>query len=240
VAIVPAALLLPRPDQGFVRGEIAGQMLVRGRATGFADEPGLTEMVTGGDAPKTIDPEAVEIAIVAAAARPPLDLRQGLFARRSKRAIDWRLLRRLALLGLTILALTLAIDLTRIAKYAFAADALDARSDALARTGLPRGETVTDADRQLVERLSRVRGPGLGYSATVAAAYDAVRAVPGTALTALDFQANGDLRLGIACEREALATDLRSAMEARGLSVQAGVFQAAAGRVTGEFTVRAS
>ena len=239
VVIVPAQLLLPRPDHGFVRGEIADQLLVRGRATGFADEPGLTELITGGEVPVTLTPDAVETAVVAATNRLPLDLRQGLFARRRRRAIDWPLVRRLALLGLAILAVTLAIDLVRIAKYSLGADALDARADALARTGLPRGETVTDADRQLVERLSRVGGPGLGYSATVAAVYDAVRAVPGTALTALDFQANGSLRLGIACEREALAIDLQRAMTARGLSVRAGVFAAAGGQVTGEFTVTA-
>ena len=239
IAMVPAPLLLPRPDHGFVAGEIAGARLVRGRATGFADEAGLTELVTAGEAPVLLDSTQVEAAIVSAWGRVPLDLRQGPFARRRRRAIDWALVRRLALLGLAILGLTLAIDLMRIARYAFAADALEARADALARTGLPRGETVTDADRQLTERLSRVRGPGLGYSATLAAVYDAVRAVPGTALTALDFQANGSVRLGVACEREALATDLQRAMTARGLLVRAGVFAAAGGQVTGEFTVTA-
>ena len=239
VALVPAPMLLPRPDHGFARGEIGGQALVRGRATGFADEARLTELVTGGEAPATLDRDAIEAAVVAAVDSPPLDLRQGPFARRRRRAIDWALVWRLAVLGLAILAVTLAIDLVRIGKYSFAADALDARADALARTGLPRGETVTDSDRQLDERLSRVRGPGLGYSATVAAVYDAIRAVPGAELTALDFQPTGDLRLGIACEREALATDLKRAMEARGFSVRAGVFQSVGGRVTGELTVTA-
>ncbi|HEX8486289.1 type II secretion system protein GspL [Sphingomonas sp.] len=238
-AVLPAPMLLPRPDHGFVRGEIAGFPAVRGRATGFADEARLTALVTGGEVPATLDRAAVQAAVIAAVASPALDLRQGAFARRRRRAIDWPLVRRLALLGLAILGVTLAIDLVRIARYSLAADALTARADALARTGLPRGETVTDADRQLDERLSQVRGPGLGYSATVATIYDAVRATPGTELTAFDFQANGDLRLGISCEREALATDLQRAITARGLDVRAGVFQATGGRVSGEFTVTA-
>ena len=239
VALVPAPLLLPRPAHGFARAELAGHALIRGRSTGFADEARLTELVTAGEAPATLDRETVHAAVVAAIGAPSLDLRQGVFARRRRRAIDWPLVRRLAILGLAVLAVTLAIDLVRIGRYAFDADAIDARADALARTALPRGETVTDADRQLDERLSRVRGPGLGYSATVAAIYDAVRATPGTELTALDFQANGDLRLGIACERESLATDLQRAVQARGLTVRAGVFQSVAGRITGEFTVSA-
>jgi general secretion pathway protein L len=140
-------------------------------------------------------------------------------------------------LSLTILAVTLAISLVRIAKYSFGADALEAEADTVAVTGLPRGETVVDASRQLDERLSRVRGPGLGFTSTTAAVFAAVRATPGTEVTALDFQANGDLRLSVAVEREALATDLKRALESAGFSVRAGVFQAAAGRVTGELTI---
>lgn len=240
VALVPAPLLLPRPETGYARAELGGSGIVRGPSSGFADEARLTELMTGGAAPVTIDRAALETALMAAVAAPPLDLRQGAFARRRRFAIDWRLVRRLVVLGGLILAVTLAISLVRIAKYSFGADALEAKADAVARAGLPRGETVTDAARQLDERLSRVRGPGLGFSTTTAAIFAVVRGVPGTEITALDFQANGDVRLGVAVERESLATDLKRALEAAGFTVTAGVFQAAAGRTTGEYTVRVS
>ncbi len=237
VAMIPAPMLLPRPDEGYARAEIAGNGIVRGTSSGFADEARLTDLVTGGTAPATLARDVLEAAIVAVVASVPLDLRQGSFARRRRFAIDWRLIRRLASLSLTILAVTLAISLVRIAKYSFGADALEAEANTVAVTGLPRGETVVDASRQLDERLSRVRGPGLGFTNTTAAAFAAVRATPGTEVTGLDFQANGDLRLSVAVEREALATDLKRALEAAGFSVRAGVFQAAAGRVTGELTI---
>jgi len=237
VAMIPAALLLPRPDDGYVRGTIAGAALVRSRTTGFADEARLTDLIIG-DAPlATLDRAMLDNAVAAAVAMPPLDLRQGPFARRRRIGIDWALIRRLALLGAAILAVTLAIDVVRIAKFSFGADALEARADALGRTGLARGETVTDVDRQLDERLAAVRGPGLGFSTTVAAVYAAVRATPGTELTALDFQADGKLRIGVAAARESLPTDLKRALEAAGFAVTAGTFQSANGRVTGEMTV---
>ncbi len=69
--------------------------------------------------------------------------------------------------------------------------------------------------------------------------FAAVRSVPGTELTALDFQPSGDIRLGVAVDREALATDLKRAIEAEGFTVQPSTFVAANGRITGEFTVRA-
>ena len=91
---------------------------------------------------------------------PALNLRQGAFAKRRRRAIDWALVRRLAVIGGLILLATLAIDLVRIAKYSFGADAAEVRADVLARQGLPRGADQGDPDRLLGERLSRLRGPG--------------------------------------------------------------------------------
>ncbi|WP_375420919.1 type II secretion system protein GspL [uncultured Sphingomonas sp.] len=237
VAIIPAPMLLPRPDEGYVRAQLAGEGVVRGTAAGFADEARLTELVTGGTAPTTLDRASLTTALADAVAAPALDLRQGAFARRTRRAIDWPLIRRLAMLGAGILLLTLAIDVVRIIRYSTGADALEARADALGRTGLPRGETVTDVDRQLDERLSAVRGPGAGFTATTAAVYSVVRTLPGVEITGLDFQPNGELRLSIAVAREALATDLRSALQAAGFEVRAGVFQSGSGRVTGEMTV---
>lgn len=236
-AMVPAPLLLPRPQEGYVRAEIAGLPLIRGRSTGFADEGVVTELVVG-DAPvETLDDLLRDGWLARVAAAPPLDLRQGLFARRRRIGIDWAHVRRLGVLAAAILLVTLGIDLVRIGKYSFGADALEARAEALGRTGLARGETVTDVDRQLAERLTAVRGPGLGFTTTVAAVYAAVRATPGTELTGLDFQSNGDLRLSVAAARESLPTDLKRALERAGFTVNAGTFQSVNGRVTGEMTV---
>ncbi|MDD1450748.1 type II secretion system protein GspL [Sphingomonas sp. H160509] len=89
VAVIPAPMLLPRPEEGYARAELAGSGVVRGTSSGFADEARLTELVTGGTAPATVDRDTLEAAIVAAVASPPLDLRQGPFARRRRFAIDW-------------------------------------------------------------------------------------------------------------------------------------------------------
>lgn len=238
VAVVPAPMLLPRPDEGYVRAEIGGRGVVRGRTSGFADEARLTEIVTGDSPPVQLDRGALDAALAAAAAAIPLDLRQGPFARRRRFAVDWRLVRRLGWLTLAILGVTASIQLVRLAKYSFAADATEARADALAATGLPRGETIADPDRQLAERLTRTRGPGLGFTTTVAAAFAAIRAVPGTEVTGIDFTDTGALRLSLATEREALATDVQRALERAGFAVSASTFTNAGGRITGEMTVR--
>ena len=238
-AVVPAPLLLPSPEEGFVRADLGGQGVVRGTTSGFADEARLTELVTGGISPVVVGREALDRAFAEAVAVPPLDLRQGPFARRRRVGLDWALIRRLGWLAAAVLLVVLATSLVRLVKYSFAADALEAQADRLAATGLPRGETITDADRQLSERLGAVRGPGLGFTGMAAAVFGAVRATPGTEVTALDFQPTGDLKLSVAAARESLPTDLKRAMEEAGFIVDASTFASANGRVTGDMTVRA-
>lgn len=235
VAIVPAPMLLPAPAEGYERAELAGEGVVRGPASGFADEARLTELLTGGLAPKTLG--RAEIARALAAAGTALDLRQGPFARRRRLAIDWPLVRRLAWYAGAILLVTLATDLVRLTKYSFGADVIDARADAIARQGLPRGATVTEASRQLDERLAGLRGPGQGFTATAATVFSAVQAIPGSELTSLNFETNGSLRLGVTTVTEAGVNDLKSAIERAGFAVDAGTFQSAGGRVSGEFVV---
>lgn len=239
-SMIPAPMLLPRPEEGYLRARPAGEAVVRGPAVAFADEARLTELITGGIDPVDMDRDALARSLVLNAATPALDLRQGMFARRRRRALDWALVRRLAMLAGAILLVTLAIDVVRIAKYSFGADAIIARADAVGATGLPRGETVTDVDRQLAERLSSVRGPGAGFTITAAAVYAVVRTVPGVELSGLDFSPNGSMRLTVTATRESLPTDLKRALEAAGLAVTASVFTASGGRVTGEMTVTRS
>ena len=236
-AIIPAPMLLPRPAEGWVAGEVGGQRVLRGPGSGFADELGLTAMVTGGEPVAEVEQGVLEATLAAALAAPPLDLRQGPFARTRRVELDWRLIRRLAVLAAAVLLVTLGIELVRLVRLNLAASAAEARADVLARSALPRGETVTDPNRQLAERLSRVRGPGRGFSATLASVYAAVRQVPGSEVTALAFQPDGTLLVTLAGQRESAPTDLKRAIEATGLPVNAGVFQSVGGRVTGQFTI---
>lgn len=238
-AIVPAPLLVPAPAGGWSRAEIGGAGVIRGATSGFADEARLTQLVTGGEEPRVIGRDALDRAFVAAAATPPLDLRQGAFARRRRVGLDWGLLRRLGWLAAAVVLVALTTSLVRLIRYDAAAGSLEAQADALAATGLARGETVTDADRQLTERLGAVRGPGLGFTGMAAAVFGAVRATPGTEVTGLEFQPTGNLTLSVAAARESLPTDLKRAIERAGFVVDASTFTSANGKVTGDMTVRA-
>lgn len=239
-AIVPAPLLLPGPEQGYVVAALAGERVVRGRTAGFADAPGLTELVTGGEEPILLDAEALDASILAAVAAPALDLRQGPFSRRRRIGVDWPLVRRLAWLGVAILVVTLLINLTLILRYNVAAGALEARAEALARENLPRGETVNDADRQLTERLTRLRGAGLGFTRTAAALFAVMRTLPDAEVTSLNFDATGSLKASVSLAGEAQAADLVNRLRAQGFTVAPSTFVNNGGRVTGDVTLGGS
>jgi general secretion pathway protein L len=238
-ALFPAPMLLPRPESGYVRADLGGAGVVRGTTSGFADDARLTELVTGGVSPEVLPRDAIERAIVAAVADPALDLRQGAFARRRKIGIDWALIRRLGWLSAAIIGVTVLITLVLLIKYSTAANELERRNDLLARTGLARGEAVSDADRQLDARLERLRGGGQGFTRTTAAVFAAIQATPGTELRTLSFDSLGALRVTVGLQNEGQILDLRRRIDAAGFEATTqGQLVSTGGRLTGEVMVK--
>ncbi|MBA3898429.1 MAG: general secretion pathway protein GspL, partial [Sphingomonadaceae bacterium] len=138
-AMLAAPLLLPRPTEGWLRGDLGEEVVVRGRDAAFADDAVLTPMVTGGAAVVDLDHDALEAAVVAAAETPEVDLRQPPFAKLRRWSIDWPLVRRLAVLGLLLATATLAVEIVTIAKLNATADRIEAANAIRARAALPPG-----------------------------------------------------------------------------------------------------
>ncbi|MFT3966352.1 MAG: type II secretion system protein GspL, partial [Sphingobium sp.] len=152
--LIPSALLLPPPEQGFTAGRIGGETMLRGPdcAVGAA-EPHASMIV--GDAPvRELDGRTVEEGLVAALLTPPLTLRQGSYAIRAAAALDPAWLRRIALLAGAVLALGLLVSLVTIARLHWEASSLDARTLALAKAVVPEASDVGDAQARLAARVA--------------------------------------------------------------------------------------
>lgn len=237
-AILPAALLLPRPEEGYVRGTIAGQALVRGRSSGFLDEAGLADLILADSPVVALSAEEADAAMLAGVARAEVDLRAGGFARRRPWQLDWGLIRRLAWLGAGILVVTLLIHLVLILRYSTEADAIELRTRAVAQRALPGGSGDANALFALDERLAAARGGGAGFSATAASIYAAVRAVPNVELTAFDFAVDGSLRIAIAAATVEDIAAFQRQLERYGFDGTATRPRVEAGRQMIEMTVR--
>lgn len=236
-AVIPAPLLLPRPEEGYVRAQIGGQPVVRGRQAGWADEPALTTHLIGNVGLRTATDAELSEVLRTAIVNPLLDLRQGTFARRRQWQMDWPVVRRLAWIASGIAAASLLISLAMIARYSFGADALNLRADNAARAALPRGAAPGDPQRQLTDRLTGLRGGGLGFGTTTALVFGAVQATPNIELRTIDFTPDGLMRVGVVAPGAPEADALRTRMETAGLAVEASPFQAEGGRIRGEFRV---
>ncbi|MCF8707550.1 type II secretion system protein GspL [Rhizorhapis sp. SPR117] len=237
--ILPAALLLPHPEEGFVRGVIGGQTVVRGSDCAMAATDPLCAPIIG-DAPvRDIPPDAINRAAIAALEEPPLNLRQGDFARRAKKMLDWALVRRLAAMVGLIAFGSLLIALILIMKYSFAASAVDAESVALARTVLPRVEGTANAQAQLDARLIELGGGGLGFSGPASGLFMAMRNASNVSIANLGHSADGTLRVTLSGPRVEDINIVLIALQEAGFTITAASQQGQGGQVLADITVRA-
>lgn len=236
--IVPEPLLIAPADSGLRLFDRAGLRAVRGQTRAFAAEPEIAALLIGDEPSETLTGEDFERGLGAALAGVPLNLRQGEYAKRRRWTFDRASVRRAALLAAAILLVTLLIQLTMIARYSFAADALEREAVERARDAIPGTAQIVDPEAQLRARLAELGG-GPGYGEQASAAFAAIRDTAGVELQAMIYDANADLQLTAAAPGQAELEALHQRMIAAGLMVTPGAVRDAGGLQIGEFTVRA-
>lgn len=236
--VMPEPLLLPRPDEGFVRYDRGEIPLFRGRSDAFSVELDLAALVTGRAKVESIDTDGFEAGLSAALAAPAVNLRQGAFAKRRQWRIEWPLVRRLAMLGLAILLVTLAIQVVAILRYTYAADALEQQANALASQTLRRSGALSNAPALMEQRVTELRGSGPGYGRLASALFEAVRATPNAELSGMIFT-DGALRATVAGDAPATLSSVQERLGAGGLRVEASPIRTSGGRPAAELTVQA-
>lgn len=213
--ILPAPLILPRPETGFFRGIFPHETILRGAGTGFAEDDCLAAILIGDAAVETLDRSALESAIVAAAIDPPLNLRSGDYAKRRSPLPDKAWVRQMALLGIAILGVTLVIPLVETARLTWQTATLEKTSAALAQAALGESVPPENAIYLLDRRLSGLRGAGAGFANTTAAVMRAIAATANVELVQMDFTEDGTMRVSVRAtsraEIEALCNTLRGA-----------------------------
>lgn len=239
--IVPAPLLLPEPEDGpedsFVRGEIAGTPILRGRAVAFVDEPGFA--LLRGEAPvRDIAPDAIDAAMLGALTHPPLDMRQGDFAKRVRRPVDAHALRRIALWCGLILLVTLLITLIGIGKAWMKARDLDEQSVVIARQVLLQATDAVAAETELTARLAARGAGGHGFTAPTAALLAAMQDVPGVTLASLSRDPDGTMRASLVGARVEDVNAVLVALQAAGFTVSVTSSQDPGGRTLADIMVR--
>lgn len=238
-AIVPAALVLPAPETGFIAAPICGEEVLRGMDCAVGRGQAHAALIVGDGPIETLSEEQVDALLIAALSRPPLDLRAGSFARRPGRAVDSAWLKRIAVLAGCVALGSLLIALVTIARLHIEAEQLDRQTLALAQTTTPDATDAVDAETRLAAKVTAQGGSG-GFTGTAAGVMTAIQGVAGARFTSLSQMADGSVRVQLAAPRAediaAVITTLRSA----GWSITGDSVQQQGAQAAGDFTVTPS
>lgn len=235
--IVPAPLLLPDPAQGFCRGIVGREEVLRGTDAAFPGDI-ATVALPEGAAVHDVSADQVTAAAIAALSNPPLDLRQGDFAKRVRRSFDTRTIGRIMLWSGLILLASLLITLVGVAREHMAASRVDAESLALARQVVPQAQDLAAAQAEMDRQLAQRGAGAYAFTAPVAGLLAAIQAEPGVSLTALSRDADGMIRATLAAAKGDEINQVLLALQAAGFTITATPSQDAGGRTLADITVR--
>lgn len=208
-AIVPAALCLPRPDEGALIAELGGQTLVRTPHAAFTGEAALIDALA--EQLRAMSANEIEAALLALHASPALDLRQGRYAPRRVSyftVADWLPLARLAA---NAALLALLAMLTIIVRLDLDASAREQQAVAKVQQRFPSAVDLDTAERLVTAASARQGAGAQSFSAPMAALLSAISTVPGVAVRDIAFDGLGSLRFTAAAARaEDINTVLRT------------------------------
>ena len=235
--VIPAPLMLPQPEKGFVRGQIGGEWVVRGGGTGFVDDPSVTPLLTVGGDILTLDDGAVARMLVAAVAKPAINLRQGLFTRQRDWSFDRTNLYRLARIAAVIGVLALLIPFITIIRLNQDSKALELKAGALAKAAVGGNVRAEEAEARLDAKLFNLRGGGGGFITSAAASSAALDQIGNTELSSMSFADDGALRIGVRASTPAELTALQRQIETGGFKVVMGPPSSIQGQPVAELQV---
>ncbi|HEY0114341.1 MAG TPA: hypothetical protein VGB54_01340, partial [Allosphingosinicella sp.] len=221
--VIPSHMLLLPPGKGLVCYRGGPVPDYRGTARAFSLEDELAALLLGDLRATEVGEDLREAGLGPVLAAPPINLRQGLFAKRRALLLDWRRIRWLTILALTLLLVSLLIQIVTITRTNNAA----ARFEEEARA----------ARLALGTRGPQAR-PAAAYGAVASALFEAVRETPNVEVSQIVYQPDGTLRANVVADSQPTIDALRARIEARGMQAAGGLPANLGGRAAGQITIR--
>ncbi len=196
--VTPVGLLVVPGDEAWLETEIGAERFLRSDRAILPAEPELVQAVVGEIEPIVLNDEETDAALEIGFADPPLNLRQGRFAKRRRIQTfgkrEWQLIA--ATLSLAVLA-TLLIALVTLGKYSIGESQENSRALAAARNIVPGAADLESAERELDQRLI-ASGGGASFGAAAAALFQTVRSVPDVTVRRIAYAPDGTLSATLA------------------------------------------
>ena len=239
--VTPVGLLVrPSNEDDWLEAEIGGERFLRSSRVVLPAEDALVAAVAGDVRPVVLNDAEIDAALEIAFSDPPLNLRQGRFAKRRRAQgmgkREWQLIA--ITLALAVLA-TLLIALVTLGKYHFGADQQEAAALAAARTVVPEASDLETAERALDELLIG-RGGGASFGASAAALFQAVQSAPDVTIQRVAYAQDGTLSATLSAPQpDQLNQVLVPLQTSMGYAITQAPHQGAEGGTVIDITVRA-
>lgn len=239
-AIIAAALIPPAPERGFTLANIGDDGVLRGTSAALPDEPMLRAAIVGDADVQPLAPEAVDAALIAEAASPSVNLRQGLFtkARPSQRDAQW--LRRMALWTAALLLLSLGIAIARLAHTRADTARLDREASALVESVLSPAPPPERAIGELDARIATLGGAQGRATTPIAALMALQQRNSGVAIDQLGWRADGTLNVTLGAARAEEINAVLIALQSAGWRITATPRTGSDGRALGDISIRSA
>lgn len=235
--IVPAAALVPVHD-GWTISTLGSERLIGRHGQIMPYEADLVSQIVGAAAIEEANNDAVDAALAAAAAKPPLDLRTGKFARRRRIVFDRAQIRELAILASLIPVIALAWSLVSIAKLDFETRRLDRETISIAEAALGQKTVLQNAEAELAARFGTLAGAG--FMSLLSATYAALQKEQSVSATEIAYRPDGTLSATFAAPALDAINRVLVDVQRNGYRVTAVPRQSPDGRAMVDTTIRAS
>lgn len=199
-ALVPAAALLPAPEDGLVLGAFGANTVMRGADFALDGSEPYSALLTEDHKIAELTPDAADAVLLSALHDPPIDLRQGEYTRRAPALFTAARLRRLALLGVAIVVVGLIISLVTVIRLNAEASRLNRQTVELAKTVDPSVVDAADAEPKVAALLAQRGGSG-GFTGTMAGLMTAMQTSSAVSMTSASQLADGSLRVRLSAAK---------------------------------------
>lgn len=237
--VIPFGLAIDAASEHVIKAEFDGITVLRGERFVIPDEAVFRDLLVGDAKVEGLASDQTRTMLLAASDHPPLNLREGLFAKRERRILATVEQRKwIIYLGGALLAATLLLGLVTLAKYWSATSTENDRALAAAQKIDPSIRDISQAEAQLSRALQQ-KGLAQGrFGPLSAGLWRAVQASPNVSARELRFGDDGVLTVVLAAPNADSVNKALLAIQQDGYRITATPRQDNSGATLVDLTMR--
>jgi len=237
-AVIPSGYLLDIVPENAIIADFGFDRVLRAPGLIAADEPLVRNHLVSAGTITELQREQLDAAIVSADSHIGINLRTGIFAKKTKRQMTSDQKKNLSWLFAAVLLISISIPLLQLYKYHSATNsAEEAAIDAASKVIGP-ANNLDMAEQKLDEKLLADNLGNSRFTVPASGLFSALQQSPGVSINRLSYGSNGLLSVELTAIRNEDINPALIAIQNQGFSITATPRQDATGAAKADVTVR--